>query len=249
MATMSQNSDKQFLISPTDVNVIPLHEFLSFIQDSIPEKSREDLTALAAGMITDQSTHEKRHRFQFKVVRDLHPCLHNESEDSGGLVVQLGKDLLRNSYVSEFHDELNRMFEFAKMEPEKFMMVTLIGECVARKDKNYLCVAALLGVWNDKGLYITHMSVSDQIFSKAYFGSRGDGKSFLHRGIARLTVAVAQAFLRCIHDIEDIYLFSSYLQTDRGCLWEKLGFQRVQNERIFPESIVDLIDSISNTKF
>ena len=33
MATMSQNSDKQFLISPTDVNVIPLHEFLSFIQD------------------------------------------------------------------------------------------------------------------------------------------------------------------------------------------------------------------------
>jgi hypothetical protein len=249
MATMSQNSDKQFLISPTDVNVIPLHEFLSFIQDSIPEKSREDLTALAAGMITDQSTHEKRHRFLFKVVRDLHPTLQNESEESGRLVVQLGKALLRNSYVSEFHDELNRMFEFAKMEPEKFMMVMLIGECVARKDKDYLCVAALLGVWNDKGLYITHMSVSDQIFSKAYFGSRGDGKSFLHRGIARLTVAVAQAFLRCIHDIEDIYLFSSYLQTNRGCLWEKLGFQRVENKRIFPESVIDLIDSISNTKF
>ena len=109
-----------------------LHEFLSFIQDSIPEKSREGLTALAAGMITEQSTHEKRHRFQFKVVRDLHPTLQNESEESGRLVVQLGKALLRNSYVSEFHDELNQMFEFAKMEPEKFMMVTLIGECIAR---------------------------------------------------------------------------------------------------------------------
>ncbi len=71
----------------------------------------------------------------------------------------------------------------------------------------------------------------------------------MHRGIAELTVAVAQAFLLCIYGTHDIYLFSSYLHVDRGCLWNRLGFERVLNPRFSPDDTIQLINLYSFTNF
>lgn len=236
-----------FVIPPDDVTIIPLQEVLDIVQDLIPERSRIDLSVLAAGLITDQDTNCKRHRFQFKVIRDLY-SLRDATEGSDYLAVQLGKALLRNTYDGDVKLQIDETFKSALESPDKYMMVTLFGECLAKKDDT-ICIAALLGIWTDKGLYITYLSVSDQIFSRVKFGPRADSKSFLHRGIARLTVAIAQAFLQCIHRTDDIYLFSSHLDVEKGCLWDKLGFQRVVNVRIWPEDIIQLIDLYSFTKF
>jgi len=43
---------------------------------------------------------------------------------------------------------------------------------------NYDCIASLLGVMVDNFLYIIQMAVSDSLYTKATFGTGGDGASF-----------------------------------------------------------------------
>jgi hypothetical protein len=160
----SKRKDK-FVIHAVDINTIPLHAVLDLIQDSIARQSKDDLSILAGGLIYDKETNTKWHRFEFKVIKDLNsiPMADNGHED---LVVKLGRALLRNTYtIKDDHEQIDLIFSNAKVVPEKYMMVTLFGESIGQsKDDNVLCIAALLGVWNEKGLYITHMSVSDQVF-------------------------------------------------------------------------------------
>ncbi len=91
--------------------------------------------------------------------------------------MQLGKALLKNTFggdvkstsESDVSKHVEEMFESAMEVTDKCMMVTLFGECIGSK-KEEMCVAALLGIWDYKGLYITHMAVTDQVFSVGKFG-------------------------------------------------------------------------------
>ena len=245
---MLTRENDRFLILPDNVNVIPLQEVLEVNQGEVPKKSSDALSKLASGFINEADTNVKRHRFNFKVVRDVNACLQSDANESEKMVVQLGKALLKNTFKGDVKKHVEEMFESAMEVADKYMMVTLFGEYIGSK-KEEMCVAALLGIWDSNGLYITHMAVTDQFFSVSKFGRLGDSKSFLHRGIAKLTVAVAQAFLLCIYGRNDIYLFSPYLHVDRGCLWNMLGFERVLNPRIFPDDTIQLINLYSFTNF
>lgn len=238
---------KYFKILPVDVNEIPLQDIVDLIKDSIPEEKKRDLTIVASGMIKDQTTNASRHRFEFKVIKDLNSVLTPQNGEEH-LIVSLGKVLLNNTYNDKNDQEhIEDIFKLALSVPNKYIMVTLIGEAIAKKD--ILCIAALLGIRNGKGLYITHLAVSDQVFSKNKFGQRGDSKPFQHRGIAQLTVAVAQAFLRCLHKTNDMYVFSSYTRTDGESLWDKLHFVREISLPHWPEEIIELIEEYSLRNF
>ncbi len=68
---MGTNGKNHFKIPPDDVNEIPLKDLVELIQDRIPEQSKIDLTILASGLVKDQVINTVRHRFEFKVCKDL----------------------------------------------------------------------------------------------------------------------------------------------------------------------------------
>ena len=173
---METDQKKIFKIPPDDVNEIPLKDVVELIQDKIPEQSKIDLTILASGLVKDQVTNTVRHRFEFKVCKDLNSIVKGQ-DGAEHSIVTLGKLLLNNTYKDkDDQEQIEKIFKLALSVPEKYMMVTLIGEAIANKE--ILCVAVLLGIWSEKGLYITHLSVSDQFFSRTKFGQRGDSNHF-----------------------------------------------------------------------
>lgn len=115
-------------------------------------------------------------------------------------------------------------------------MVILFGQCISGRGS--ICVAALLRIWDGNGLYISHLRVSDQYFSRNAFGKNADSGTFLNRGIAKITVTLAQCYLRCLYGMDSIYLFSFNQDRSSGCQWDTLGFQSL-----------NLIDNTNHLKF
>ncbi len=131
----------------------------------------------------------------------------------------------------------------------RYMMVSLFGEY--KKKWGYVCVSSLLGIWSQAGLCISHIAVTKELFSKRNFGDKADGDPFRNKGIAKLTVAVAQAVTRYIHQTDGIYLFSRNLEKDKGSLWKSLGFKEanVEEERDWPDEITALVNLFSFYSF
>ncbi len=78
----------------------------------------------------------------------------------------------------------------------------------------------------DKFLYIIQMAVSNSLYTKAAFGTGGDGESFRGRGLAKVLVGVSQCLVRLLKGTDKMYANSSMTLES---FWAGLGFIKTCN--------------------
>jgi hypothetical protein len=90
------------------------------------------------------------------------------------------------------------------------------------------CIGTLIGVNSYMGLYISHLAVSSDNYSKGVFGNSSDQRPFQKRGIAGVLLCVAQSFSKVYNDNLSIFSWSyneNRSKENKHCCWSLMGFK------------------------
>ena len=241
---MAGNTVPSFpIILVRGMNTVPLNEVVCNIKLLDKTVSLGMVDVMCTRMVKVDGA--SQYRFYFCIWTDLNKPGDNDCKEKLNSSVAL----LKKEFQRYDGNKIDEVIKAANTQIGRYMMVSLFGEY--KKKRGYVCVSSLLGIWSIAGLYISHIAITQDLFSKRNFGDKADGASFRKKGIAKLTVAVAQAVTRCIHQTDGIYLFSHNPAQDKGSFWETLGFKKanLEKESTWPDEITALISLYSFYSF
>jgi len=218
--------------SSSNIITIPLVEAVELIKKNQPSHDTTHLDVLSVKKLDDNN-----YRFNIKVVQDL-------SFDSGNYnhLIETSKDLIMKWFEPQDRQKLNQMFSMIKNTKYRYMMVSLFGvTCNQWRNKHpgvseeTKCVGTLIGVNSYMGLYISHLAVSSENYSKGVFGNSSDQRPFRKRGIAGVLLCVAQSFSKVYNDNLSIYSWSyneNRTKENKHCCWSLMGFRDADTSSI-----------------
>jgi len=173
---------------------------------------------------------DNNYRFNIKVFQDL-------SFDSGNCnhLIETSKDLIMKWFEPQDRQKLNQMFFLINNTKYRYMMVSLFGvTCKQWRIKHpgvsqeTKCIGTLIGVNSYMGLYISHLVVSSDSYSKGVFGNSSDQRPFRKRRIAGVLLCVAQSFSKVYNDNLSMYSWSyneNRSKENKHCCWSWMGFK------------------------
>ncbi len=174
-----------------------------------------------------QSSPTDGKRFFVQLWKDLGATCRDVTDDK----VRMSFELFHQSFDEEGQKKSNAIKEQLSSYPGSYLLVSIFGIHSEKKQgdstrNNYDCVASLLGVMVDKFLYIIQMAVSNSLYTKAAFGTGGDGESFRGRGLAKVLVGVSQCLVRLLKGTDKMYA-NSFMTLES--FWAGLGFIKTCN--------------------
>ena len=175
-----------------------------------------------------QSSPKDGKRFFVQLWKDLGATCRDVMDDK----VRMSFELFHQSFDEQGQKKSNAIKEQLSTYPGSYLLVSIFGIHSEKKQgnstrNNYDCVASLLGVMVDKFLYIIQMAVSNSLYTKAAFGTGGDGESFRGRGLAKVLVGVSQCLVRLLKGTDKMYANSSVTFKS---FWASLGFIETCND-------------------
>jgi hypothetical protein len=184
-----------------------------------------------------QSSPSDGKRFFVQLWKDLGATCKDVCDDK----VRMSFELFHQSFDEEGKKVSNAIKEQLSTYPGSYLLVSIFGVHSEKKQgdstKNYYdCVASLLGVMVDNFLYIIQMAISDSLYTKATFGTGGDGASFRRRGLAKVLVGASQCLVRLLKGTDKIYANSP---VTFNSFWASLGFIETCND-VFRNELSDV---------
>ena len=130
-------------------------------------------------------------------------------------LVNSSKDLILKWFEPRDRIKLHKMFSMVPNVKCRYMMVSLFGStCLNWRMKHpgihgeTKCIGTLIGINSYMGLYISHLAVSSDTYSKGVFGNTADQKTFRKRGIAGVLLCIAQSLSKVYNDSPNIFSWS-----------------------------------------
>jgi hypothetical protein len=209
----------------TNILTISLFEALQLIKENQPALDTSLLDVLSV-----KKFDESNYRFNIKVVQDL-------SLDMGDntYLVNSSKDLILKWFEPRDRIKLHKMFSMVPNVKCRYMMVSLFGStCLNWRMKHpgihgeTKCIGTLIGINSYMGLYISHLAVSSDTYSKGVFGNTADQKTFRKRGIAGVLLCIAQSLSKVYNDSPNIFSWSynaNRCKENKHCCWTLMGFK------------------------
>ncbi len=232
---------------PCEQNVVEhsLKSIIDIVHGNSQEVKLSKLLALAKKTIGfDIDTYRQAYQFNIKVIKDM--SFDFSAQDF--VFYLLSIKLLTNTFEEEDCDKLQKMLGIVKGLSNTFLMVSLYGEHREERKKDgpsHLCVGTLIIVMGSFGSYISHIAVTNQRYSKFFFGNNCDGRPFTKRGIAGVLVAVGQCYARFLNKgIYNMYTWSYNESRSKGCLWKSQGFLEadIKDKIVWPMEASNVIE-------
>jgi hypothetical protein len=190
---MMEERPKLIFHSDTTVEVYSLREVLQGMSIEDVSGKRSKLEQIGKRQVGKKQTSPSDGKcFFVQLWKDLGATCKDVDDDK----VWMPFELFDQSFDEKRQKVSNAIKEQLSTYPGCYLLVSIFGIHSEKKignstRKNYDCVASLLGVTVDNFLYIIQMAVSDSPYTKATFGTGGDGASFRRRGLANVLVGVS----------------------------------------------------------
>jgi hypothetical protein len=107
-----------------------------------------------------------RYQFYFCIWMDLNKPGDADSKEK----INSSMALLKKEFQQYGCNKIDQVIEAANRVIGRYMLVSLFGEY--KKKRGYVCVSSLLGIWSQAGLYVSHIAVTKDLFSKRNFGDK-----------------------------------------------------------------------------